>query len=483
MKEVEINRFFDSNLKSTFESISDSSQSFSIYNSRDTVIIGNYGTLVLIEKNTFIDGEGNIPDTVNLELVEVFTINDMLKNGLSTTSNGNLIETDGMIFLNAVNNYGNYLSIAKNKSIHIETPSFNNIDDIKIFKGRYLLSGLVNWENPGLTNKYLFRIPLKKLDFFPEGYSKSKSIGASLNSNNQINEVKNILTQVAADTSFLDYCGIAENLVRSLYNEQYSNTLISTREFEIRMQYIHRSCNEEVFRLYLSNIDLNLWEVDSMAYEMLAKEQNSQAKSFRIFKSQRKTKIKNGSVKNKIYEDYISKTFEKNEVMKRRKELRDLTTNSFSTTTLGWINCDRFWNYPNAIPLKLEIIVSNTSAKLEYCKTFLVFSSLKSILDLKRYDNGKFHLGFGETSTMILPKGENVLVVSIAHNGNTPFLGIKEITLGEKENEKIELKQTSFEELRNQLSQYNKPRIPNILNFSTENSCCQNSTDLSLVEI
>ncbi len=480
-KDSRVTRFFNGGLEGTFEKINDAPQAFVISGLSDTVLIGQQGTIILIAENSFIDSKGNMPDKVAIELVEAFTLHEMLRNGLSTTSHDHLLESDGMLYLQATDELGQELKIAAGKEIYLDVPSHNSVPDIQVFKGGFDNDGTLVWRNEQATDKYLSKVPIEQLEFYPEGYKRTRPYYSASSDQESANSLVIVSLaqdneQVTIDTAFsidvaVDYCGIGRGLVEMLYQEQFQNTLLATREFETRMQYIHKSCNAEIFKLYLDNINLNLWEIDSMAYEMLLKENNKQANTFKIFRDQRKTKLQEGRAKDSIYASYITKSFDEYEKLKRERNLRNLTMNSFSTTTLGWINCDRFWNDPNAVPIKLEIIASNV-AKTQECKTYLVLSSIKSILDLRRYENGVFHVGFDEENTMELPKGEKGLIVSIASNGESPMLGIQEITLGSEEVVSIKLQQVTVEELKRQLSLVNEPVTPAIQNNKAESGCC-----------
>jgi len=443
--ENKVTRFADNDLKNIFEKISQPIQEFSIDNSRDTIITGEDGTALIIPKNIFCDTIGNVITNTKIELVEAFTLFDMLRNGLSTVSESKPLETDGMIYINARSKSNNNLQLVKGKEIYVETPSLNSASDIETFNGNYKENNIINWNSPKPTNKYLTTLPLKYLNFYPSDYEIKKS----------------------------NYCGISKNLVRILYSKKFENTLISTKEFETRMQYIHKSCNDELLKLYLTNINLNMWEIDSIAFDMLAKQNNKQATSFKIFKNQKKTKVKSLKIKDDIYLSYIAKTFDNNEQTKKRKFLRNITTNSFSTTTLGWINCDRFMNEPKAVSIKLQVIAANI-AKSQICKTYLVFQSYNSIIELKRNNNGVFYIGDDKENKMILPKGDTVLIVSLSSNEKTPFFAIQNLTLGESEQVKIILNKVTPEEIVSKLKEYNRVQKSELLSQANEKSCCDN---------
>ena len=110
--------------------INRNSQFFEIDCSSGGKIKGKYGTVIIYKKNSFNKSERK----VTIELIECYDIQSMISNSLTTqTISGNLLETDGMIYLNATNELGDTLSLIKDIRIEIPAKQFKN--DIQIFEG------------------------------------------------------------------------------------------------------------------------------------------------------------------------------------------------------------------------------------------------------------------------------------------------------------------------------------------------------------
>lgn len=106
-------------------------QTFKITTSRQQTINGKQGTVVTFP----IDCFGNIQGKVKIELIECYSILDMIFNGLSTyTTDGKLLESDGMIYLNALSVTGDTLKIKQGKVL-IQMPTKQEKKGIKIFEG------------------------------------------------------------------------------------------------------------------------------------------------------------------------------------------------------------------------------------------------------------------------------------------------------------------------------------------------------------
>ena len=58
--------------------------------------------------------------------------------------------------------------------------------------------------------------------------------------------------------------GVNPASVQTIWNQKFNNTNLATKEFEDRMPWIHRSCDNAVLELYINNLDKNLSTVDSM---------------------------------------------------------------------------------------------------------------------------------------------------------------------------------------------------------------------------
>ena len=130
-------------------------QKYLIKTEKDTVLLGSAGTALYISKNTFIDSLGKlIVGEVVVELIEANTPPEIVLGNLSTVSNGNFLQTGGMLYINATLN-GNQLNIESNKDILVNQPTDSVIDNMSQYDGVINSSG-INWSNPKkLRKKYL----------------------------------------------------------------------------------------------------------------------------------------------------------------------------------------------------------------------------------------------------------------------------------------------------------------------------------------
>ena len=109
--------------------------------------------------------------------------------------------------------------------------------------------------------------------------------------------------------------GINPAKIKGIWNENFNNTLLATREFEERLPYIHNTCNPDILTLYINNLDKDMYLIDSVAGTI----ETSEYSKFTEFAERRDGKVKNGNrnvemlkryyeEKSRIYTEAISTT-------------------------------------------------------------------------------------------------------------------------------------------------------------------------------
>jgi hypothetical protein len=157
--------------------------------------------------------------------------------------------------------------------------------------------------------------------------------------NQESNYVVTEIDSIPKSTDFQQICGINPAKIKAIWSEEFNNTLISTREFEERLPSIFGTCNDKVLDLYINNINLDMYVIDSMAANMssgLSKDE------FLAFASRKDGKVqideqrvkklqKHYEQKQKLIAEAIAKTQRKFEEENARldKEV-DETRNKFS---------------------------------------------------------------------------------------------------------------------------------------------------------
>jgi mono/diheme cytochrome c family protein len=112
---------------------------FTIYTEQDTVLETPGGALLNIPKGS-LSADGN---SVTLEIKEAYTIADIIKASLTTTSNAIPLSSGGMIYINAKEK-----NVKINKALQVALPSNNLSREMLLYKGEVNAGGKINWIDP-----------------------------------------------------------------------------------------------------------------------------------------------------------------------------------------------------------------------------------------------------------------------------------------------------------------------------------------------
>lgn len=126
----ELNAFFAENRK-------EAQQQYFFDAQKGIVLRGKQGTVIRIPANCFVDEAGNIArGKITFTMQEVYTYRDMILQNLATTSDGQQLETGGMLYLEAKDSTGSILSIREGKGISANMASENaSLRGMQTFEG------------------------------------------------------------------------------------------------------------------------------------------------------------------------------------------------------------------------------------------------------------------------------------------------------------------------------------------------------------
>lgn len=77
-----------------------------------------------------------------------------------------------------------------------------------------------------------------------------------------------VLSQKLLDREFDTYPYLPPSNVLAFWKPKFNNTILSTREFEKRMQAIHGTCNNKVLEVYTKNLNRSIRELDEQVVKM-----------------------------------------------------------------------------------------------------------------------------------------------------------------------------------------------------------------------
>lgn len=124
--------------------------SFSFNSDRDTNFITDKGTKIKFSAGQFIGKDGKATaGSVNFQIREYHEVSEVLLGKLSTVSDGKLIATDGMFYLNAVGEKGDTLKLNPNKPVLIELPKNDKDSGYYVFYNDKINKSTFNWKKGG----------------------------------------------------------------------------------------------------------------------------------------------------------------------------------------------------------------------------------------------------------------------------------------------------------------------------------------------
>lgn len=201
--------FKQTKLDSAYTSIRPTIQLFKIDNNRPNKIVAANGTEVLVPAECFTKPNGDKVREVQIEIVEAFSLSDFISSGLTTLSNGQLLMSNGMIFLNAKSGNEN-LQLINGTSLTVSMPTMTDNRGFQLFSGNG-----ENWNLDTSMTKTDYSIPLPLALLYPEGNKQFLYC---------ITQWRDIENYYYYDTTILN-----------ITNKRYENTVIATEEFNERI--------------------------------------------------------------------------------------------------------------------------------------------------------------------------------------------------------------------------------------------------------
>lgn len=120
------------------------SQFFTIDPTKDNVLAGEEGTVLYIKAGALLSN-----NEVEIELKEYYTLKDYITNGLQTASNGNMLQTGGTVYINAVDKTTNKpVGVNQDKGIGLDFTLGKNDPEMEVFVKDPKSSGPINWVRP-----------------------------------------------------------------------------------------------------------------------------------------------------------------------------------------------------------------------------------------------------------------------------------------------------------------------------------------------
>lgn len=386
-------------------------QEFSFNASRDTVLTGENGTQLEITSRMFVNKKGRIvTGPVKMELIEVLHPEDFVLTGLTTMSDGRLLESGGTLYVKATAD-GEELALAKGKSIRATVPKNKNWEGMQLFTGVETAVG-VNWINPE---------PLTKKDFAVE-VRKKKNPAVDKNAVAGAWQIVPSLTDSGWVKNQLFYFGDSLHHGDTLVRIVKGDTLIYDKQKLADWWAGKHQCNarwnygpkQELYWSWKRND--NTWST------------SGNWDTFNWFTDSEPVEGSN--------------TF---------REDHDISS-TFQLTHLGWANIDRLYSDPRTKQIDLVTKIDNWK---DFDRVYISMVFTKQSMYLPGYQkkDKTFSFTHGDYEKTALPVGEEAWIIATAYKNDKAFFTIQKITISEKQDVQLTLEETTKEKMQEVLKE------------------------------
>jgi hypothetical protein len=453
---------------------------FVITNSRDTVIKCKEGTSLFIPANAFLNAitQSPVVGEVKISVKEFYKISDMLIAGLTTTSDNQLLETGGMINIEAVakeNNDSCILKPGKNIVIGMPNSDATNADGMQLFNGVHGHTH-INWTpQTGLSS---LAQAWRRSDFswnqfrsdpgfvFPEDVIKAKPQVINVDPENLRAEIKMSIRDLIQHTGvftrkangYIDtlgnlHCYRVGNIPRPVsFTEIYSPTTFQDLKVNLAVDVnlnlksdLNHDYYQKLFKMGKGKPDSLVVVTATLnpAFKMTGIE--------KVKKNYKYVETVKGYQKRQKRMVSLAREYEKRIKQLKLDSEEKLTRSAnggganlqsaqdyfvLSTPKLGWINCDRFYNYPAKVDYLVKL--------KERASLLIVFNSMKSIM------RGDLNGVFGN-----VPLNEKITIVGLKTENGKLMMAFHETTITNQPFDRLTFQPVTVKEYKSRLERLN----------------------------
>lgn len=397
-------------IKDLYKMLEQEKQVFCIHPKGDTIIRLDQGTIVSFPPFPF--GDLDVP-CVEIRLKEFYKKSDMVMENLSTTSNGRLLESAGMVYIEAVID-DSLIELASGKKVLVMMPADTLRDDMQGFNGeREPHTDVINWLANNGSDFRLLQLPVA---------TPCDQLTFDLPSDNC----------QRCKFFFCRFKRIDDGLKGVISRSQHKSNK-SFRECQRRIRRSRRITSnleplptQETLKCYELDSLLAVYGVSNRTelIEAMNKEQMEKygVKTLeQLVDTLNKIKLKN--IENNLLNGIIDQ--------------RELQYYMYNTSRLGWINTDAFSK------LAGDRIIMQTDFKSDLqtdCKA--VFTGVRGVLPAN-FSTGVYQF-------YSVPKNNEIWLIAMRFENNQAYLSMEKMKTQEKVNV-TPLRKVSIQELKEAL--------------------------------
>lgn len=419
-------------------------QQYSIDPARNTRLTGQQGTTVWIPAGSLVLPDGRQPaGPVTVVLEEAYERQDMLLKGLHTSSGGRLLETGGMIYLEATAG-GQPLQLSTGQGLIVALPTAEPLEGMELFNGTVDAEGrLSDWQpagQPFSTDLATLNLPARPPKPLFEWYVPEFRLDLSGEPQAPQAPAKPFRPHEPRRESFRYNPGFFQRLftsketIATIEKERYERALA---EYEAKKErYEERMIGyEQEMEAYRSA--LAVYGEAHAAWEEGLTEQEANWRESPAYLAARQRGEEQYQAKLVVWQAAVERWEAEREALLSEFETQydavgnldaaSVNNYFYQVNQLGWINCDRFWNVPPEEKMALAIADDDPSGE----RVFVVFEELNSIVNTYKKESRYL--------TQELPRDARIKVIGIKVEDGKPRLAVHRLTVADTQGQPLAL--------------------------------------------
>ncbi len=431
-------------LSDIYKRFEKSPQTFTILANKDTTIFCEEGTSIKIRANSFITEKTKreITDKVKISVTEYFKLSDIVLSNLTTTAGKDILETGGMLYISVSSNNDNCI-LKQGQEIEIGFPYSTKKNDMQLFSGQWT-DNSIDWKplkvkekkQTTTTTAQIFTV-VEEMPAYTGGEKELQNY-ISENAKYPFSALEKKIEGTVYVTFVIDEFGLVTkvSILRGVDSalDKVAYSLVS----KMPKWKAGNQRNKPV------PVQLNLPIRFTLKGNELNEKTITEAKDFE--EKIKNVKVVYGNGGYSTSDSTFKEDFEKNvnDSIIKTTDISIINRYIFSTSQLGWINCDRFYKDPQP---KIDYYVQTNETEETIIK--IVFHSIKSIMI---GNPGNYGYSF-----VNVPLGEKITIVAFKNKNGGVLLAVKETTI--KRTRETEL---NFEPVTMALLKSQMERLDNI---------------------
>jgi hypothetical protein len=348
-------------------------QIFSAQSNKISVIKAAKGLSITVDPSVLEKEDGSPVDgKININIIELTSANDLFKSNAATVSNGRLLASGGSYFIGMECN-GQKLRIKKDKTMQVDFPVIT-ANEMELFYGERNKENEMNWKRAGVNlqakaDEGLFAFDRNDyMDYYPA-----------------VNYIaKNKLT-----------------LFRSL-NEKvyYYNRKMTLDELVDTINRLSKKVFLDTVYTWPRSLDTlpkGTWIDTSYLLRVYGPKKQFYLKTYKSLQDEKDRIARQQAIRDSMLANWKSRSLS-GQIQKYYQPS--------GIATLGWINCDRFYQNQEQTEVELDLPVTFNNSKIQFFIIFKSFNGLLNVnIDAAEPDKNRL---------TGLPVGESVILVGFS---------------------------------------------------------------------